>query len=269
MRTMLIMPNSEVSPQFLKDCIDTGYGSTYKDGEMDEMDGEDDESDASESLSRDGDDDDGSDVEDGCSDEDVDDEDDVTQEVSKKMSKDVGSVKKRKKVVMRGNSAGNPLVRKMPSMRNHQRKNKKVPGSVRKPTNDKVVLMKSNIKGKPDAVFFSYPGYVGKAKESSLALKECTQEQLGSKQLIFKIAESTNIYNSVVNSCKNAGMYLVDSGKDWNLLFTGYIRSEALREVNKYQRINHFPGSYELGRKDRMWKNISRMKRKFGVDYNI
>lgn len=235
---------------------------------MDEMDGEDDESDVSGSLSRDDDDDDG-DVDDGCSDEDVDDEDEADHVSMKKMTKDVGFVKKKKKVIMRGNSAGNALVRKMPSMRNHQRKNKKVPGSVRKPTNDKVVLMKSSLKGRPDAVFFSYPAYVGKTKESSLALKECTQEQLGSKQLIFKIAESTNIYNSVVNSCKNAGMYLVDSGKDWNILFTGYIRSEALREVHKYQRINHFPCSYELGRKDRMWKNVSRMKRKFGADYNI
>lgn len=58
---------------------------------------------------------------------------------------------------------------------------------------------------------------------------------------MFKIVETTNIYNSVVNSCKNAGMYLVDSGRDWNVLFTGFIRGESLKEVHKYQRINHFP----------------------------
>lgn len=39
--------------------------------------------------------------------------------------------------------------------------------------------------------------------------------------------------------------------------------------MNKYQRINHFPGSYQLGRKDLMWKNVSRLKRQFGAEYNI
>ena len=100
-------------------------------------------------------------------------------------------------------------------------------------------------------------------------MKEVTQEKLGNKQLVFKIAETTNIYNSVVNSCKNAGFYLVDVGKDWNILFTGYIKAELLRDVHKYQRINHFPCSYEIGRKDRVWKNVSRMKRKYGNDFNI
>ena len=73
----------------------------------------------------------------------------------------------------------------------------------------------------------------------------------------------------MVNSCKNAGFYLVDYGKNWNVLFTGYIKGENLREVHKYQRINHFPCSYEIGRKDHMWKNIAKMRRKHGIEYNI
>ena len=36
------------------------------------------------------------------------------------------------------------------------------------------------------------------------------QKDLGNKVARFKIAESTNIYNAIVNSAKNAGMYLVD-----------------------------------------------------------
>lgn len=39
--------------------------------------------------------------------------------------------------------------------------------------------------------------------------------------------------------------------------------------MNKFQKINHFAGSYHLGRKDLMWKNISKLKRQFGEDYNI
>lgn len=209
----------------------------------------------------------------GSDDEDLSDgpseEDDETEpSIPQKSTKDSRTMKKKKKI-MRGDSAGYLVPRKIPSMRSHQRKNKKIPGSVRKPTKDLVVLCKSSLKGRPDFVFFSYPAYVGKEKEAQTTLKEVMQENIANKQLVFKISETTNIYNSVVNSCKNAGLYLVDSGRDWNLLFTGFVRGESLREVHKYQRINHFPCSYEIGRKDRMWKNIARMKRKFGVDYNI
>jgi hypothetical protein len=171
--------------------------------------------------------------------------------------------------MIRNSSAGLVPARKMPLMKNHQRKNKKVPGSVRKPTNDTVVFVKSPYKSRLDVAFFSYPAYVGFDKESNTGIKKTTQEQITNKQLVFKIAETTNIYNSVVNSCKNAGFHLTDSGRDWNLLFCGFLRAEFLREVHKYQRINHFPCSYELGRKDRMWKNLSKMKRQFGSDYNI
>ena len=136
-------------------------------------------------------------------------------------------------------------------------------------TNEKVVLLQSWIKSRPWVVFFSYPAYVLKEKVAKSELRECSQEELSNFQLVFKITETTNIYNSVVNSWKNAGFYLVDSGRDWNILFTGYIRPEALKDVNKHQRINHFPWSYELGRKDRLWKNVAKMKRKFEGEYNI
>lgn len=35
------------------------------------------------------------------------------------------------------------------------------------------------------------------------------------------------------------------------------------------QKTNHFPGSQNLGRKDMLWRNISRMHRRFGRTYNI
>ena len=76
-------------------------------------------------------------------------------------------MRKVKKFVKRRSSSG--LVdREVPQMKGHLRKSKKVPGSVRKPTNDNVTLVQSSIKGRPDCAFFSYPAYVGKQKETSL-----------------------------------------------------------------------------------------------------
>jgi len=50
--------------------------------------------------------------------------------------------------------------------------------------------------------------------------------------LVFKIAEGTNIYNSLVNSCKNAGMILHDEDDEWNLLWAGYASNETLRDMD-------------------------------------
>ena len=73
----------------------------------------------------------------------------------------------------------------------------------------------------------------------------------------FKIHDSTHIYNSVVNTMKAAGFRIVppSSGK-WNILFTGMCKTDLLKDASKYQKINHFPQSYQIGRKDLMWKNI-------------
>jgi hypothetical protein len=54
-------------------------------------------------------------------------------------------------------------------------------------------------------------------------------------------------------------------------MWTGVTKSDVLKEASKYQRINHFPQSCHLGRKDLMWNNIKRMKLlyKQTKDYDI
>lgn len=48
---------------------------------------------------------------------------------------------------------------------------------------------------------------------------------------------------------------------DFNLLWTGNVlKPDMLRSLSSYQRINHFPRSSELTRKDRLYKNIERMQ---------
>lgn len=157
----------------------------------------------------------------------------------------------------------------IPSMSRHARRNKKIPGSVRKPTNTTITIIKSPIEGGSENIFFNYPKYVGEDKDYNGKLVQYDQKDMKKCKLVLKISESTHIYNSVVNSCKNAGFYLTDVGKDWNLLWTSSSKTEVLRTMNKFQRMNHFPSGYQLGRKDLMWKNISRQKRQFGSEYNI
>ena len=42
-----------------------------------------------------------------------------------------------------------------------------------------------------------------------------------------------------------------------------------LKDLNKYQKTNHFPGSTQLGRKDLLWRNMNRLRIKFPQEYSI
>ena len=58
----------------------------------------------------------------------------------------------------------------------------------------------------------------------------------------FKIMDSCNVYNSVVNSLKTAGCRIVAPGSHkWNVMWTGWTKPEYLKDASKYQKINHFP----------------------------
>ena len=78
----------------------------------------------------------------------------------------------------------------------------------------------------------------------------------------FKVTDTTHIYNSVVNTFKVNGVRIVSPlTSKWNCMWTGVTKNEYLKEASKYQKINHFPNSHQIGRKDYMWKNIVRLKR--------
>ena len=147
-----------------------------------------------------------------------------------------------------------------------------MPNTVRKPTSNIIRLLKSPFLKRPDTLFFSYPAYCNEIRtgsDTSSRIKVYNQKQMINCPVILKISENANIYNSLVNSCKNSGMLLVDEGWDWNLLWVGYCSPELLRDMNNYQKCNHFPMSYQMGRKDCLWKNVARMMRRHGEDFDI
>uniref|UniRef100_A0A8C8R571 Tubulin--tyrosine ligase-like protein 5 n=1 Tax=Pelusios castaneus TaxID=367368 RepID=A0A8C8R571_9SAUR len=51
------------------------------------------------------------------------------------------------------------------------------------------------------------------------------------------------------------------NSNDYNLMWTGsHLKPYLLRTLSDVQKVNHFPRSYELTRKDRLYKNVSRMQ---------
>lgn len=58
--------------------------------------------------------------------------------------------------------------------------------------------------------------------------------------------------------------------KDYNLLWNDeYIQEEDLRKLLPYQKINRFPGSYMLGRKNFLARNLTKMKKKHPEDFDF
>ncbi|KAM0727849.1 Tubulin polyglutamylase TTLL5 [Formica fusca] len=53
---------------------------------------------------------------------------------------------------------------------------------------------------------------------------------------------------------------------DFNILWMGnHPKPDVLRNLMPYQKVNHFPRSYEITRKDRLYKNIEAMQRRKGL----
>lgn len=70
--------------------------------------------------------------------------------------------------------------------------------------------------------------------------------------------------NGVKAAFKTAGFRTVlnKASEGYNAVWNGCLKNEDLKRVNRYQRVNHFPGTWEVGRKDRLSRNIGKARRR-------
>ncbi|XP_074517677.1 tubulin polyglutamylase TTLL5 isoform X2 [Sebastes fasciatus] len=82
--------------------------------------------------------------------------------------------------------------------------------------------------------------------------------------LAFKIVRTES--RLVRGLLTNHGFHEVHpNSNDFNLMWTGsHLKPYILRSLQDFQKVNHFPRSYELTRKDRLYKNIQRMQQTHG-----
>ncbi|KAJ3093773.1 Tubulin polyglutamylase ttll4 [Physocladia obscura] len=59
---------------------------------------------------------------------------------------------------------------------------------------------------------------------------------------------------------RKAGFKLVKGGKKWIGYWGKHYAAEKFRTIEPWQKVNHFPMSFEIGRKDKMYLNVSRMR---------
>ena len=87
----------------------------------------------------------------------------------------------------------------------------------------------------------------------------------------YAFTNRTDYFHATINSCKFAGFSeALCTNPYFNLLFTVPTCTKVESVVlNKYQKVNHFPQANELRRKDRLWKNIKRMRTNSATEYDI
>lgn len=154
-----------------------------------------------------------------------------------------------------------------------KREKGRLPYSVFKPHASDSTFLQSLFHDRPATAFFQYPSYVKQERKCDRIVKY-KREEVETLFMAFKIADNTHIYNALVNTCKVAGWTLIDTqsgpqANQFNLQWTGYINYPDIRELNKFQKTNHFPGSTQLGRKDLLWRNMNRLRSKFPSEYAI
>ncbi|NXT21741.1 TTLL4 polyglutamylase, partial [Syrrhaptes paradoxus] len=51
---------------------------------------------------------------------------------------------------------------------------------------------------------------------------------------------------------------------DWLGCWGHHMKSSGFRAIREHQKLNHFPGSFQIGRKDRLWRNLLKMQARCG-----
>ncbi|KAI1899107.1 hypothetical protein AGOR_G00058080 [Albula goreensis] len=83
-----------------------------------------------------------------------------------------------------------------------------------------------------------------------------------SKLLKWKMSSVTP--NVVKHTLARSHFRATKKSHDWLGCWGHHMRSPGFRAIHEHQKLNHFPGSFQIGRKDRLWRNLSKMQALYG-----
>ncbi|RNA18241.1 Tubulin polyglutamylase [Brachionus plicatilis] len=76
--------------------------------------------------------------------------------------------------------------------------------------------------------------------------------------------------NVVKATIARSNFKLANGKHDWIGVWGSHMKPECFRSIHDYQKINHFPGSFQIGRKDRLCRNLYHAQAIFGKqEYNF
>ncbi|CAD8177226.1 unnamed protein product [Paramecium octaurelia] len=107
---------------------------------------------------------------------------------------------------------------------------------------------------------FPYPALLQQQRSQQFLVEQIK------KPLFYKLQGQVP-FKCVLNSFEAAGFERSDDD-NW-LLYWGLASKETLNEMKRYQKTNHFPGCWSVGRKDNLWIHLSKVKRRFPTEYSF
>jgi hypothetical protein len=82
------------------------------------------------------------------------------------------------------------------------------------------------------------------------------------KHMIWRCTRSTPTI--IRDLAQESGFTIKEKGASWVAYWGKYPLGDRFKKLSAFQRINHFPASFHLGRKDSLCNNLMKMKRSFG-----
>ncbi|XP_049904584.1 tubulin polyglutamylase TTLL4 isoform X1 [Epinephelus moara] len=81
---------------------------------------------------------------------------------------------------------------------------------------------------------------------------------------LLKWKISTVTPNIVKHTINRSHFKATKKSHDWLGCWGHHMKSPGFKALGEHQKLNHFPGTFQIGRKDRLWRNLSKMQARFG-----
>lgn len=67
---------------------------------------------------------------------------------------------------------------------------------------------------------------------------------------------------------QKSGFVLLDANttEEWLGTWGKHLKCASFKRIRPFQKVNHYPGSFHLGRKDKLWENYKSMQSRYGED---
>eukprot|EP00906_Rhabdomonas_costata_P007398 RCo010599 len=84
--------------------------------------------------------------------------------------------------------------------------------------------------------------------------------------LFFKVGPGAVAFRVVLHVFSQSGLVHTNHPNRWNVLWAKRVTPQEWGNLTEYQKVNHFPGTWAIGRKDALAMNIQRMRRTHGAE---
>ena len=103
----------------------------------------------------------------------------------------------------------------------------------------------------------------GSDRKSLVKRPLTVQRENLNKVCLYKIGPGAVAFKVVINAFESAGMQYTPDNQFFSVLWAKRATPEILAVIAPHQRINHYPGTWLIGRKDSLHKLLASMRRQF------